>query len=250
MAHLFLAAPRCFRAGHHNGGIFGHCVCSGRRAQRSRGSSKKCPARAQAGRTLGGRPDARRLCGQIPRSVDRRPQASGRGRRVVPRCCLSLRRYGKLAWATQRFQPEHFPQPTEWSQNAWWDRQDKNMVTCTADPDPHVKEHWLWRALLRKALTTAWRMAVPSFCRRIEVSKPAARTRIVTFFPEGAPRGHHHGWTPSQCRPPGLTAAHGLPRAPTARCLSSKSRPKSHPAKADFGKDLVIGTPRKCLLVR
>src|SRR5438105_15244689 len=46
--------------------------------------------------------------------------------------------------------------------NAWWDRQHKNMVTCTEDPDPGVKNIG-YAGATPKGADTDWRMAVPSF---------------------------------------------------------------------------------------
>src|ERR1700738_2063567 len=63
--------------------------------------------------------------------------------------------------------------------NAWWDRQDQKMVTCTADPDPSVKNIG-YAGATPKGADTAWRMAVPSFAEELKFQTSGA-TRIVTF---------------------------------------------------------------------
>jgi predicted AlkP superfamily pyrophosphatase or phosphodiesterase len=63
--------------------------------------------------------------------------------------------------------------------NAWWDRKDQKMVTCTSDPDPNVKNIG-YAGATTKGADTAWRMAVPSFAEELKFQTEGA-TRIVTF---------------------------------------------------------------------
>jgi predicted AlkP superfamily pyrophosphatase or phosphodiesterase len=63
--------------------------------------------------------------------------------------------------------------------NAWWDRKEQKMVTCTADPDPNVKNIG-YAGATGKGADTAWRMAVPSFAEELKFQTSGA-TRIVTF---------------------------------------------------------------------
>src|SRR3989440_11088312 len=63
--------------------------------------------------------------------------------------------------------------------NAWWDRKDQKMVTCTADPDPKVKNVG-YAGATPPGADTAWRMAVPSFAEELKFQTSGA-TRIVTF---------------------------------------------------------------------
>jgi len=123
--------------------------------------------------------------------------------------------------------------------NAWWDRQDKNMVTCTADPDPHVKNIGYGGAT-PKGADTAWRMAVPSFAEELKF-QTSGRTRIVTFSLKARAAitmaGHRANaatwfdggaWVTS--------SAYGtLPFV--------EEQAKSHPAKADFGKTWSLALP-------
>ena len=123
--------------------------------------------------------------------------------------------------------------------NAWWDRQDKNMVTCTADPDPHVKNIGYGGAT-PKGADTAWRMAVPSFAEELKF-QTSGRTRIVTFSLKARAAitmaGHRANaatwfdggaWVTS--------SAYGtLPFV--------EEQAKSHPAKADSGKTWSLALP-------
>src|SRR5260370_14918433 len=63
--------------------------------------------------------------------------------------------------------------------NAWWDRKEQKMVTCTSDPDPNVK-NIRYAGATPKGADTAWRMAVPSFAEELKFQTGGA-TRIVTF---------------------------------------------------------------------
>ena len=123
--------------------------------------------------------------------------------------------------------------------NAWWDRQDKNMVTCTADPDPHVKNIGYGGAT-PKGADAAWRMAVPSFAEELKF-QTSGRTRIVTFSLKARAAitmaGHRANaatwfdggaWVTS--------SAYGtLPFV--------EEQAKAHPAKADFGKTWSLALP-------
>src|SRR5258705_3753109 len=61
--------------------------------------------------------------------------------------------------------------------NAWWDRQDQKMVTCTADPDAKNSGY---AGTAAKGGDTAWRMLVPSFAEELKFQTGGA-TRVVTF---------------------------------------------------------------------
>src|SRR6266852_7605485 len=51
--------------------------------------------------------------------------------------------------------------------NAWWDRKEQKMVTCTSDPNPSVKNVG-YAGATPKGADTAWRMAVPSFAEELK----------------------------------------------------------------------------------
>jgi predicted AlkP superfamily pyrophosphatase or phosphodiesterase len=123
--------------------------------------------------------------------------------------------------------------------NAWWDRKDQKMVTCTADPDPSVKNIG-YAGAIPKGADTAWRMAVPSFAEELKFQTSGA-TRIVTFSLKARAA---------------ITMAGHKAEAATwfdggAWVTSStygtlpfmEEQAKSHPAKADFGKTWSLSLP-------
>jgi predicted AlkP superfamily pyrophosphatase or phosphodiesterase len=72
-----------------------------------------------------------------------------------------------------------FPSTHGMVANAWWDRKEQKMVTCTADPDPNAKNIG-YAGATPKGADTAWRMAVPSFAEELKF-QTSGTTRIVTF---------------------------------------------------------------------
>jgi predicted AlkP superfamily pyrophosphatase or phosphodiesterase len=125
--------------------------------------------------------------------------------------------------------------------NAWWDRKEQKMVTCTADLDPKVKNIGYVGATPQGA-DTASRMAVPSFAEELKFQTNGA-TRIVTFSLKARAA---------------LTMAGHKADAATwfdggAWVTSSvygtqpfiEEQAKSHPAKADFGKTWALSLPEK-----
>jgi len=125
--------------------------------------------------------------------------------------------------------------------NAWWDRKEQKMVTCTSDPDPNVKNIG-YAGATPKGADTAWRMAVPSFAEELKFQTSGA-TRIVTFSLKARAA---------------LTMAGHKADAATwfdngAWVTSSvygtqpfiEDQAKSHPAKADFGKTWSLSLPEK-----
>ncbi|HET8921476.1 MAG TPA: alkaline phosphatase family protein [Candidatus Acidoferrum sp.] len=63
--------------------------------------------------------------------------------------------------------------------NAWWDRKEQKMVTCTSDPNPSVKNIG-YAGATPEGADSAWRMAVPSFAEELKFQTNGA-TRIVSF---------------------------------------------------------------------
>jgi hypothetical protein len=123
--------------------------------------------------------------------------------------------------------------------NAWWDRKDQKMETCTADPDPLVKNIG-YAGATPKGADTAWRMAVPSFAEELKFQTSGA-TRIVSFSLKARAA---------------LTMAGHKADAATwfdggAWVTSSlygtqpfiEEQAQSHPAKADFGKTWALSLP-------
>lgn len=61
--------------------------------------------------------------------------------------------------------------------NAWWDREQQKMVTCTSDPE--VKNS-AYAGGTTKGGDSAWRMQLPSFAEELKFQTGGA-TRVVTF---------------------------------------------------------------------
>src|SRR3989440_869553 len=123
--------------------------------------------------------------------------------------------------------------------NAWWDRKDQRMVTCTADPDPSVKNIGYAGATPQGA-DTAWRMAVPSFAEELKFQTSGA-TRIVTFSLKArasiALAGHKADaatW---------FDCGAWVTSSPYGTLPFIEQQAKSHPAKADFGKTWALSLP-------
>ena len=60
--------------------------------------------------------------------------------------------------------------------NAWWDREQQKMVTCTSDPNA---KNTAYAGGTTKGGDSAWRMQIPSFAEELKFQTGAA-TRIVT----------------------------------------------------------------------
>ncbi len=123
--------------------------------------------------------------------------------------------------------------------NAWWDRKEQKMVTCTSDPDPNVKNIG-YAGANPKGADTARRMAVPSFAEELKFQTGGA-TRVVTFS--------------LKARAAITMAGH---KADTATWFDGGSwvtssvygtlpfieeQAKEHPAKADFGRTWALTLP-------
>jgi hypothetical protein len=123
--------------------------------------------------------------------------------------------------------------------NAWWDRKEQKMVTCTADPDPGVKNVG-YAGATPKGADTAWRMAVPSFAEKLKFQTGGA-TRIVTFSLKARAAitmaGHKADaatWFDSGAWV--TSSAYGIQPF-------IEEEAKSHPAKVDFGKTWALSLP-------
>src|SRR2546426_4256742 len=116
--------------------------------------------------------------------------------------------------------------------NAWWDRQDKKMVTCTEDPHPGVKNIG-YAGATPKGADTAWRMAVPSFAEELKFQTSGA-TRIVTFSLKA-----RAAITMAGHKADAATWFDGgawVTSSPYGTPPFIEEQAKSHPAKVDFGK--------------
>src|SRR5690348_6664955 len=125
--------------------------------------------------------------------------------------------------------------------NAWWDRKDQRMGTCTADPDPKVRNIGYAGAALQGA-DTAWRMAVPSFAEELKFQTSGA-TRIVTFSLKA-----RAALTMAGHKADAATWFDGgawVTSTPYGTQPFIEEEAKSHPPKADFGKTWALSLPEK-----
>src|SRR5229473_2548831 len=123
--------------------------------------------------------------------------------------------------------------------NAWWDRKEQKMVTCTADPDPNVKNMG-YAGANQKGADSAWRMAVPSFAEELKFQTSGA-TRIVTFSLKA-----RAAITMAGHKADAATWFDGgawVTSSPYATQPFIEEQAKSHPAKADFGKTWAVSLP-------
>src|SRR5260370_41676531 len=123
--------------------------------------------------------------------------------------------------------------------NAWWDRKEQKMITCTSDPDPNMKNIG-YAGATPKGADTAWRMAVPSFAEELKFQTSGA-TRIVTFSLKARAAitmaGHKADavtWFDSGA---------WVTSSPHGTQPFIEEQAKSHPAKADFGKTWSLSLP-------
>jgi predicted AlkP superfamily pyrophosphatase or phosphodiesterase len=123
--------------------------------------------------------------------------------------------------------------------NAWWDRKEQKMVTCTSDPDPNVKNIG-YAGATPKGADTAWRMAVPSFAEELKFQTSGA-TRIVTFSLKA-----RAAITMAGHKADAATWFDGgawVSSSVYGTLPFMEEQAKSHPAKADFGKTWSLSLP-------
>src|SRR5262245_3989154 len=125
--------------------------------------------------------------------------------------------------------------------NAWWDRKEQKMVTCTSDPDPNVKNLG-YAGATPKGADTAWRMAVPSFAEELKFQTGGA-TRIVSFsFKARA------ALTMAGHKADAATWFDGgawVTSSPYSVKPFVEEQARAHSPKADFGKTWALSLPEK-----
>ncbi len=125
--------------------------------------------------------------------------------------------------------------------NAWWDRKEQKMVTCTSDPNPNVKNIGYAGAPPQGA-DTAWRMAVPSFAEELKFQTSGA-TRVVTFSLKARAALTMAGHKADAAT--WFENGAWITSSPYATQPFIEDQAKSHPAIADFGKTWSLSLPEK-----
>jgi len=123
--------------------------------------------------------------------------------------------------------------------NAWWDRKEQKMVTCTSDPDPNVKNIG-YAGATPKGADTAWRMAVPAFAEELKFQTGGA-TRVVTFSLKARAAISMAGHKADAAT--WFDGGAWVTSTPYGRLTFLDDPAKSHPAKADFGKTWSLSLP-------
>jgi predicted AlkP superfamily pyrophosphatase or phosphodiesterase len=132
-----------------------------------------------------------------------------------------------------------FPSTHGMVANAWWDRKTQKVMTCTADPDPNVKNIG-YAGANPKGADTAWRMAVPSFAEELKFQTNGT-TRIITFSLKA-----RAAITMAGHKADAATWFDGgawVTSTPYGMLPFLDDPAKSHPAKADFGKTWSLSLP-------
>jgi predicted AlkP superfamily pyrophosphatase or phosphodiesterase len=125
--------------------------------------------------------------------------------------------------------------------NAWWDRGQQKMMTCTADPDPSAKNIG-YAGATPKGADTAWRMAVPAFAEELKFQTGGA-TRVMTFSLKARAAltmAGHKGDAATWFDGGGWTTSSPYQIQPFV-----EEQAKAHPPKADYGKTWSLTLPGK-----
>lgn len=128
--------------------------------------------------------------------------------------------------------------------NAWWDREQQKMVSCTADPQA---KNIGYAGASVKGGDTAWRMGMPAFAEELKFQTGGA-TSVVTFSLKARAAitlaGHKADavtWFDSATGGWATSSAYG-----TAPFVEEYA--KAHPVKADYGKTWAMSLPESAYL--
>jgi predicted AlkP superfamily pyrophosphatase or phosphodiesterase len=128
--------------------------------------------------------------------------------------------------------------------NAWWDREQQKMVTCTADPKA---KNIGYAGASVKGGDSAWRMEVPSFAEELKFQTGGA-TRVVTFSLKARAAitmaGHKADavtWLDAGTGAWTTSNVYG-----TLPFIDDYA--KAHPVKADYGKTWTLSLPESTYL--
>src|SRR5215472_4966864 len=127
--------------------------------------------------------------------------------------------------------------------NAWWDREQQKMTTCTADPN--VKNS-AYAGGSTKGGDSAWRMQVPSFAEELKF-QTGGTTRVVTFSAKARAAitmAGHKGDAVTWMDPSGaLVTSSAFEAAPFVEQFAEE-----HPISQDYGKTWSLSLPETSYL--
>jgi predicted AlkP superfamily pyrophosphatase or phosphodiesterase len=123
--------------------------------------------------------------------------------------------------------------------NAWWDREQQKMVTCTADPKA---KNLGYGGVSAKGGDSAWRMEVPAFAEELKF-QTGGGTRVVTFSLKA-----RAAITLAGHKADAVTWLDGGTGAWTTSSVYGTmpfvdDYAKAHPVKADYGKTWTLSMP-------
>jgi len=127
--------------------------------------------------------------------------------------------------------------------NAWWDREQQKMVTCTSDPN--VKNS-AYAGGSTKGGDSAWRMQLPAFAEELKFQTGGA-TRVVTFSIKARSAitmAGHKGSSATWIDPPGtLVTSSVFETMPFVEEFAKKN-----PVAQDYGKTWSLLLPQTAYL--
>jgi predicted AlkP superfamily pyrophosphatase or phosphodiesterase len=127
--------------------------------------------------------------------------------------------------------------------NAWWDREQQKMTTCTNDPNAKNSAYAGGNA---KGGDSAWRMQLPSFAEELKFQTGGA-TRVVTFSVKARSAitmAGHKGDSVTWIDPPGtLVTSSAYGTMPFVEEFAKKN-----PVSQDYGKTWSVTLPQTAYL--
>jgi len=121
--------------------------------------------------------------------------------------------------------------------NAWWDRDTKKMVTCTADPQAKNSGY---AGVTARGGDSAWQMKVPAFAEELKFQTGSA-TRVVTFSLKARAAitmAGHKADAATWVEGGGLVTSSVYGTMPFIEAYAT-----AHPIKADYGKTWTLALP-------
>jgi predicted AlkP superfamily pyrophosphatase or phosphodiesterase len=127
--------------------------------------------------------------------------------------------------------------------NAWWDREQQKMVTCTSDPNA---KNTAYAGGSTKGGDSAWRMQIPAFAEELKFQTGGA-TRVVTFSVKARSAitmAGHKGDAVTWIDPPGtLVTSSVFGAMPFVEEFAKKN-----PIAQDYGKTWSLSLPQTAYL--
>jgi predicted AlkP superfamily pyrophosphatase or phosphodiesterase len=127
--------------------------------------------------------------------------------------------------------------------NAWWDREQQKMVTCTSDPNA---KNTAYAGGSTKGGDSAWRMQIPAFAEELKFQTGGA-TRVVTFSIKARSAitmAGHKGDAVTWIDPPGtLVTSSVFGAMPFVEEFAKKN-----PIAQDYGKTWSLSLPQTTYL--